>query len=87
MAYIKVFKTVFKPIWPEKLLKKRLKSGKAILTPLGLEKHCSRCNTYWPADNEFFYKESYKRDGLSDWCKACYQEWRIGLEPAKLANK
>lgn len=66
------------PIWPKPLLQKRLNSGRAILSSLGLEKKCSRCDEYWPADNEFFYSAPSKRDGLNDWCKACYIENRKG---------
>lgn len=41
-----------------------------------LEKRCSRCKEYWPADSEFFYSNSGKGDGLSEHCKACYIENR-----------
>ena len=66
----------FCPIPPMLLLRKRFASGKARSTPLiGLEKRCPRCNEFWPADTEFFYSVPSKRDGLNDWCKACYREW------------
>lgn len=38
-----------------------------------LEKMCTRCKEYWPADTEFFYKSG---DGLHTWCKACVQDWK-----------
>jgi hypothetical protein len=44
---------------------------------LGLQKHCPRCDDWWPADAEFFY--SHKRRGrveLDTWCRACWQEYR-----------
>ena len=61
----------------ESLLRKRLKSGKFRIDEDGiLEKHCSKCNEYWPADSEFFFSAGGKGDGLTCWCKACYVEWR-----------
>lgn len=71
------------PVWPEKLITMRLNSGKAKITAIGREKYCSRCNEHWPADSEFFYTQPTRKDGLSDWCKACYQEWKRGLPPFK----
>ncbi len=41
-----------------------------------LEKRCSRCKDYWPADLEFFYR-AHKGDGLHTYCKACYVEVRF----------
>lgn len=38
------------------------------------EKLCTKCNEYWPADSEFFYRRASREDGLSDTCKACYAE-------------
>ena len=54
-----------------------------------LERQCTKCDEWWPADKEFFYttganKES-GRDELHPWCKACYQEWRINKRAAKKA--
>ena len=43
---------------------------------LGLVRYCSRCNEYWPADNEFFHANRCKPDGLSEYCKACFLEAR-----------
>jgi hypothetical protein len=58
------------------LLEKRLKNGGyRIDEDEQLHKRCSRCREYWPADTEFFYTKK-GTDGLHDWCKACYQEWR-----------
>jgi hypothetical protein len=67
------------PVWPSNLLKIRLNSGKAIFSTVGLEKRCSRCCDYWPADSEFFYTVPSKADGLNDWCKACCNENRRKL--------
>jgi hypothetical protein len=46
----------------------------AIVTELGRELKCNRCSDFWPADEEFWYRASKNR--LSNWCKACYLEWR-----------
>lgn len=59
------------------LLSKRLRSGKCRFDEFGtLEKQCSRCKEYWPADTEFFYATSSTGDGLHNWCMACYIENR-----------
>ena len=61
---------------------KRFKRGIYKIIEGVLHKRCSRCKPdgadgeYFPADSEFFYATKSKTDGLSDWCKACYQEWR-----------
>lgn len=59
----------------EKLLALRLKSGIYRYEDDELLKRCPRCKEHWPADSEFFYS-TRSGDGLSDWCKACYQENR-----------
>jgi len=38
-------------------------------TELGTEKWCPRCEEWWPADPEFFWRTS---SGLFYCCKACY---------------
>lgn len=38
---------------------------------LGLEKQCSRCEEWWPADTEFFNHARSERGGLHVWCRAC----------------
>lgn len=43
-----------------------------------LERYCSICHEWWPADQEFFY-HWVDKDGLlhfHSWCKACYQEYK-----------
>ena len=40
------------------------------------EKRCSGCKEWWPADLEFFYPSKGNPAGLSNWCHACYSEWR-----------
>lgn len=64
------------PVPTASLMAKRLVSGKYRLTELGLEMFCARCQTYWPADTEFFHASPGRHDGLYHWCKACYREWR-----------
>ena len=36
------------------------------------ERLCTGCNEWWPADEEFFYRDGGR--GLSSQCKACYLE-------------
>lgn len=54
----------------EKLKAKRLKSGTYREGDDGLEKRCSLCREYWPADSEFFYASRAQPDGLNSYCKA-----------------
>lgn len=39
-----------------------------------VERLCTDCKEYWPADREFFYSGGHGR--LQPWCKACYEERR-----------
>lgn len=42
-----------------------------------MERYCSKCREWWPADSEFFYTTGKAGSGkLMDWCKACYKDWR-----------
>jgi len=38
------------------------------------EKLCVRCNEWWPADTEFFFRNARNKDGLGHTCKACFFE-------------
>jgi hypothetical protein len=57
------------------IMARRLINGRYRQDVDGLYRRCSRCRDYWPADSEFFFKAK-TQDGLADWCKACYLEWR-----------
>lgn len=59
------------PIELSKAMQKGIKKGKYQMTTLGLEKQCSHCKDFWPADSEFFYPAKGK--GLHCYCKACYR--------------
>lgn len=39
-----------------------------------VEKRCTKCGEWLPADNEFFFYE--KKPVLNSWCKACMLEYR-----------
>lgn len=52
-------------------LRRGIKSGLYRQTELGLEKRCSACGDYWPADPEFFYPKGGR---LASQCKACFRE-------------
>lgn len=43
----------------------------------GLEKHCKKCDEWWPADNEFWHADKDGVAGLWFCCKACYAEWKV----------
>lgn len=40
----------------------------------GIEKLCTACDEWWPADGEFFYADPEGVAGLFYTCKACYQD-------------
>ena len=40
---------------------------------IGLERKCSRCGEYWPADTEFFYFQPSASGGLNCYCHDCYR--------------
>ena len=51
----------------------------------GQEKHCVRCDEWWPADLEFFYSDPKGQAGLFYCCKACYREWFAANKAKKAA--
>jgi|GEM_PF-1047459 len=51
-----------------------IKSGRYLMTELGLERLCSRCGDYYPADTEFWYYQPSAAAGLHNNCHACYRE-------------
>lgn len=38
------------------------------------EKQCTGCREFWPADTEFFHRDTRSASGLRNRCKACYAE-------------
>lgn len=66
---------LYSPIWPAKILNRRLKNGKAVITDIGREKRCPKCKEHWPADTQFYHSCPSSTDGLQNWCKACYGTW------------
>jgi hypothetical protein len=64
----------FSPLPNPKLLSRWLAQGRYALTLDGLEKRCTRCESFWPADTEFFYIDNSSGDKLFCWCVACVQE-------------
>ena len=38
------------------------------------EKFCKKCEEWWPADTEFFFRHAKRADGLSSNCKACFRD-------------
>ncbi len=78
---------LYSPIWPIKTLRIRLNSGKAIITEIGREKRCAKCNEYWPADTQFYHSKPSGKDGLQDWCKACYGTWDRERREQKIAKR
>ncbi|MDR0214561.1 MAG: hypothetical protein LBJ15_11220 [Comamonas sp.] len=44
-------------------------------------KHCYECREDWPADTEFFHRESRNTDGLAHLCKACRKQAATTYKP------
>ena len=40
----------------------------------GVEKYCSKCADWWPADTEFWWAQKAGLLGLFGCCKACYYD-------------
>lgn len=59
------------PVYSQSFIDAGIRSGKFILTDVGLEKRCSMCGDYWPADTEFFH---VRDRSLSSGCRACIAE-------------
>jgi hypothetical protein len=59
-----------------------IRTGRYKVTDIGLEKRCTACDDWWPADTEFFAVQSCKPDGLSSGCKCCHAEARKRKEAA-----
>lgn len=76
--------TTYKPAHPTaQLLARRLANGKYRYDEHGqLERRCSCCKEYWPADTQFFtvHKDG---DGLHSTCKACRADTRHALESSR----
>lgn len=51
---------------------------------LGVQRRCSRCREWWPADPEFFYHDT--PDRLHSWCKACWAEYHRARRPVRPAR-
>lgn len=42
----------------------------------GTEKLCARCDDWWPATPEYFFRAVAGEGGLFYCCKACFADWR-----------
>lgn len=57
--------------YKESFIEAGVKTGKFKRTELGLEKRCTTCREYWPADSAFF---GIKNGRLDPNCRACLAE-------------
>ncbi len=81
------------PLFSPQQVAVELGRGRMQISSIGLERRCSACKEYWPADTEFFYAAIGRSEGLSWWCKACYRDWKARhqaqrharLQPTQLA--
>lgn len=82
----RIAKEAFAPACPipkPGALKLGFKQGRYLITDIGLERYCGKCEEYWPADTEFFFHAPQTASGLHCYCKACYATWKA--TPNKLA--
>ncbi len=61
------------PFLTREHIQRGLQSGRYAITGIGLERKCSRCGEYWPADTEFFYFQPSASGGLNCYCHDCYR--------------
>lgn len=54
-----------------------------IFTELGKEKHCPKCDDYFPATKEFFFGKNKGSTQLESCCKACYMERKRNYKGAE----
>jgi len=55
------------------------------MTEYGPEKLCTRCNEWWPADEEFFAPDAQGSGQLFHYCRACRVEWQRSQRDKKRA--
>lgn len=60
-----------------------LKSGRYVMSEIGLERLCGRCNEYYPADTEFWGWMPSDSTGLHAYCRACRDDYRMAGGPSK----
>jgi hypothetical protein len=53
------------PFLSREHIQRGLQSGRYVMTRLGLERRCTRCREYWPANTEFFYSQPSASGGLN----------------------
>ena len=70
------------PFLSREHIQRGLSSGRYAMTRLGLERRCTRCGEYWPADTEFFYFQPSASGGLNCYCHDCYRS-ATGRQPGQ----
>lgn len=68
----------FCPALTLRAVERSLARGGMLMEDGILQKRCTSCGEYWPADTEFFYGTIKKTTVLHCYCKACYTEKRYG---------
>lgn len=62
-------------IVPPELLARRLATGYyQVNEDDDIEKRCSHCRDYWPADTQFFNRNVKEQDGLHCMCRDCQKQ-------------
>ena len=73
------------PFLSREHIQRGLQTGRYTMTGIGLERRCTRCKEYWPADTEFFYFQPSACGGLNCYCHDCYRSV-TGRQPGQRRN-
>lgn len=68
----------------------KAENGKVVDTDAVSQKRCPCCKAYYPATEDYFYKDRRTKTGLSYWCKVCKRAdvaRRKGRNPRPLTCK
>ncbi len=67
-------KPCFCPVIPQWLIESRIAQGTMRINEGSLEKLCSRCREWNPADTEFYFIKREYADGMRPQCRFCEME-------------
>lgn len=76
------------PIYTPAFIRSGIASGKFAMDDYGLEKLCTLCGDYWPADSQFFPLRDIGplSVGLGSGCRACRAEMNMARRGLHVAG-
>lgn len=51
------------------------------------EQHCRKCNTWWPATDEFFFARTDRPGALSGSCRACERDYQAKAHKRRVGHR